>query len=461
MGFNVIGGSGGGGAPGADGKSAYQIAVLNGFVGTEADWLASLRGADGKGIDDMPPVYFDTLITGVETLTNQWRDGKPVYQMLVDFGQVPQGATGGVKVYKDVNVPVENIDDIWIDNAYAKGTTAPLNIYQLSFVNFSATITAGSLVHGFWVMLSNKTAIGVDVRIHNSTGLTYNTLKAYVILRYTKTTDAVMIPSHQMPVPYFDLTALNVEYRTNEVWNGKPVYKKQISFTPTSAIGEQVIAHGIADIDSCIRNDITGLSHSSGLVMATATTISLNSIGLKLDRQNVYFSTGIDRSNLVYYITLYYTKTIDTPSTPSLIPAIVQETGNSTITTMSQAAITNRLLANSPHLWPVGVEQYFGDGSYGLRLVGAATITAASSTTNTTTGIVTITISSAINSNTARIVSSGGHVINSSNTMFVFPSPYPRHFGSIYSASDGLYIGTQSTALGSLVYDIWVRYIKI
>lgn len=46
------------GAPGADGDdgapglSAYQVAVANGFVGTESAWLASLVGADGTdGID--------------------------------------------------------------------------------------------------------------------------------------------------------------------------------------------------------------------------------------------------------------------------------------------------------------------------------------------------------------------------------------------------------------------------
>lgn len=32
---------------GADGKSAFQIAVENGFVGTEAEWLESLKGSDG------------------------------------------------------------------------------------------------------------------------------------------------------------------------------------------------------------------------------------------------------------------------------------------------------------------------------------------------------------------------------------------------------------------------------
>jgi hypothetical protein len=38
------------GDPGANGKSAYQLAVDNGFVGTEADWLASLVGPPGEGI---------------------------------------------------------------------------------------------------------------------------------------------------------------------------------------------------------------------------------------------------------------------------------------------------------------------------------------------------------------------------------------------------------------------------
>jgi len=48
-------GEGGSGTPGADGKSAYQVAVDNGFTGTEAQWLASLvgpAGADGADGQD-------------------------------------------------------------------------------------------------------------------------------------------------------------------------------------------------------------------------------------------------------------------------------------------------------------------------------------------------------------------------------------------------------------------------
>lgn len=43
------------GANGTDGKSAYIIAVEHGFTGTETEWLASLKGADGKdGADGQP-----------------------------------------------------------------------------------------------------------------------------------------------------------------------------------------------------------------------------------------------------------------------------------------------------------------------------------------------------------------------------------------------------------------------
>ena len=40
------------GANGKDSRSAYEIAIENGFVGTVAEWLESLKGRDGK--DGLP-----------------------------------------------------------------------------------------------------------------------------------------------------------------------------------------------------------------------------------------------------------------------------------------------------------------------------------------------------------------------------------------------------------------------
>ena len=43
------------GATGAQGLSAYQVAVANGFAGTQAQWLASLKGEKGDQGDQGPP----------------------------------------------------------------------------------------------------------------------------------------------------------------------------------------------------------------------------------------------------------------------------------------------------------------------------------------------------------------------------------------------------------------------
>lgn len=60
------------GATGADGKSAYEVAVSNGFTGTESEWLLSLKGEPGEkgadgadgtnGIDGSNGAYLTSLV---------------------------------------------------------------------------------------------------------------------------------------------------------------------------------------------------------------------------------------------------------------------------------------------------------------------------------------------------------------------------------------------------------------
>lgn len=60
------------GAAGADGQSAYEVAVANGFVGSQAAWLASLQGPQGDpgtGGGGRPIPYDDPIGAGIITLT--------------------------------------------------------------------------------------------------------------------------------------------------------------------------------------------------------------------------------------------------------------------------------------------------------------------------------------------------------------------------------------------------------
>ena len=66
------------GADGVDGKSAYDIAVAHGFVGTEAEWLESLKGEPGKdgapgepGKDGAPGADGYTPVKGTDYWTSE------------------------------------------------------------------------------------------------------------------------------------------------------------------------------------------------------------------------------------------------------------------------------------------------------------------------------------------------------------------------------------------------------
>lgn len=86
------------GEAGNDGKSAYEIAVDNGFSGTESEWLESLKGTDGEdGEDGYTPIkgtdYFteseeaeikDAIIADIEDEINT----------KAQFGDLETGLTG-------------------------------------------------------------------------------------------------------------------------------------------------------------------------------------------------------------------------------------------------------------------------------------------------------------------------------------------------------------------------------
>ncbi|SNZ00905.1 collagen-like protein [Flagellimonas pacifica] len=60
------------GNTGDDGDSAYEIAVAEGFEGTEAEWLESLNGEDGEDGDDGDSAYEIAVAEGFEGTEAEW-----------------------------------------------------------------------------------------------------------------------------------------------------------------------------------------------------------------------------------------------------------------------------------------------------------------------------------------------------------------------------------------------------
>lgn len=86
---------------GSKGDSAYQVAVNNGFKGTEQDWLNSLKGAAGQNGSTGKSAYQVAVENGFSGTERQWltslkgitgnngapgSDGKSAYQLAVDSG---------------------------------------------------------------------------------------------------------------------------------------------------------------------------------------------------------------------------------------------------------------------------------------------------------------------------------------------------------------------------------------
>jgi hypothetical protein len=85
------------GMSGTDGKSAYELAVAAGFTGTEAQWLASLKGADGK--DGKDGTLADGMVCYAKnnlTFTFATQSGFPVRRALDGSGALAEQVHGQV-----------------------------------------------------------------------------------------------------------------------------------------------------------------------------------------------------------------------------------------------------------------------------------------------------------------------------------------------------------------------------
>lgn len=93
-------GSGGSGTPGQDGKSAYEIAVENGFEGTEEEWLTSLKGSDGfsptiiENEDNSESLYKLDISTKENSFTTPNLIGRDGIPATISIGNVTTGNSG-------------------------------------------------------------------------------------------------------------------------------------------------------------------------------------------------------------------------------------------------------------------------------------------------------------------------------------------------------------------------------
>ena len=98
--FNVYNGTDG--LDGAPGLSAYEIAISNGFIGTEGEWLESLNGTDGTGL-------VNSVVAGANVTVDSTDPTSPVVGLgasVTTQGNTFNGAEQLVKLGVDGKLPV-------------------------------------------------------------------------------------------------------------------------------------------------------------------------------------------------------------------------------------------------------------------------------------------------------------------------------------------------------------------
>lgn len=110
------------GDPGADGKSAYEIALENGFEGNEAEWLASLKGDPGLDGENGREVELQTSATHVQWRyvgDNEWNDLVALSEITGPAGDPGSDGNDGASVElrkTDTHLQWRNVGDAeWID----------------------------------------------------------------------------------------------------------------------------------------------------------------------------------------------------------------------------------------------------------------------------------------------------------------------------------------------------------
>lgn len=144
----AMGATGPTGPAGANGDSAYQVAVANGFVGTESAWLASLVGATGPtGATGATGPKGDTGAAGPQGPTGVKGDTGDAGPQGIQGIQGPKGDTGatgatgpkGDKGDTGATGPAGGAGDVAALIHTATGKTTPVDADELGLVDSAAS----------------------------------------------------------------------------------------------------------------------------------------------------------------------------------------------------------------------------------------------------------------------------------------------------------------------------------
>jgi len=119
-----------GGSNGMDGKSAYEIAVENGFEGTEAEWLVSLKGEKGDpGKDGAPGTPGVKGATGAAGIPGN--DGRGVLSADVTYQAHTSGTVAPTGTWSNTVPTVAAGQYLWTKTLFTYTDDTDTTVYSV------------------------------------------------------------------------------------------------------------------------------------------------------------------------------------------------------------------------------------------------------------------------------------------------------------------------------------------
>jgi len=161
----------GGGSVGAPGKSAYEVAVAEGFTGTVTEWLASLVGPTGpKGDPGDPATNLVTSVNGQQgVVALDAADVGADAAGSASAAQTAAAADASSKVSIHASAADPHGDRAWADAKFALASTvSALNIYVDDTVNRVAAIENGTAWLAGLHVAGDAEVSGGDLTVHDT-----------------------------------------------------------------------------------------------------------------------------------------------------------------------------------------------------------------------------------------------------------------------------------------------------
>ena len=115
--------------PSGNGKSAYDIAVENGFTGTEAEWLESLKGKDGKDGKSIKSITKDENNNIITTFTDGTTENIGQLAIDVEADFLTETGFGKLRYYNGALQYYNNNTSSWVDTSIT-----PDNVYIMNMI---------------------------------------------------------------------------------------------------------------------------------------------------------------------------------------------------------------------------------------------------------------------------------------------------------------------------------------